>query len=108
MARRVFAKGECVGLHQACDTSLASAVLAVAIHDAEASPAAAAVAPAACVFVRATENVPGLMGEHSVDVVGTPTIVVVIHDQSRPADAGVGEVEERIFCDKSAIGPAST
>ena len=87
------------------DAAAAGAVLAVAVDDAEAPPAAAAIAPTARVLVRASEDVPGLVGEDTVDVVGTPAVVVVVHDQPRSADAGVGEPCERILGEEPTVRP---
>ena len=106
VARRVSAETKRVALHQAGDTAAGSAVLAVAVCNAEASPTPAAVATAARVFVRATKNVPRLVGEHAVDVVGAPAVIVVVHHEPWSADARIGEPRKGILGEEAAVSPA--
>ena len=95
-----------VGAHQAADTGGAGAVLAVGVRLAEPSPRPAAVAAAGGVLVGAAEDVPGLVREDAIDVVGPPAVVAVVHDDAGPADRGVGEVVDRIALDEEdAVRP---
>ncbi len=107
MSRGVLAEGEVVRLHEAGDTAARRAVRTVPVGHAEPAPRAAAVATAVGVLVRATEDVARLVGEDAVDVVRSPAVVVVVHDEPRPADARVREVRERVLRDEPAVGPAS-
>ena len=106
VAGRVRAERPGVASHQAIDTAAHGAVLAVQVRQPVAAPAAAAIAVAARVLVRRPEDVAGLMGEDAVDVVRAPAVVVVLHDEPRSADEGVGEMGERILREEGAVGPA--
>src|SRR5262244_2747084 len=106
MARGVAADSKGVCLHQAGNATPAGAILTVSVGYAEPPPVASTVATAARIFVRTPEDVSALMCENSVNVVGTPAIVVVLHHQSRSADAGVCEMSQWILGEKSTVCPS--
>ena len=43
---------------------------------------------------------PGLMGDHAIDIVGTPAIVLVMHHKTRPAKARVRKMMQAILYKK--------
>ena len=106
MAGREVAQGEGVALHQAGHTAATGAVRAIAVDDAVAAPAAATVAAAPRILVGTAENVTRLVGEDAIDIVRPPAVVEVVHDDAGPADAGIGEMAERVFGEEAAEGPA--
>ncbi len=86
MERRVGARLPGVPLHDAGNAAVGSTGLAVGIGHIEGAPLSAAVASAGLVFVGRVEDVTGFMCEDTVDVVGAPAIVVVVHNQTRATD----------------------
>ena len=105
MQRRPVAHLPGVGLHQAGNATTWSAVLTVAVRLAVAPPRPPAGASARRVLVGRVEDVPRLVGEHSIDVVGAPAIVVVVHHEPRTAEGGVREVTDRVLGEERAVTP---
>ncbi len=105
VARGVPAHLEAVGAHQAGHAA-GCATVTVAVGGPESSPGATAAATAGGVLVRAAEDVPGLVGEHAVEVVRAPTVVVVGQDEPRAADRAVGEVGQWVLGYERAVGPS--
>ena len=91
--------------HDAVDAAIRSTGLAVAVDDVVDSPRAPAITAAVAVLIRCLKDMRGLVGEDTVDVVGTPAIVCILHDETRPARAGVGEVPHRVLREETHIGP---
>ncbi len=48
---------------------------------------------------------PGLMGDHAIDIVGTPAIVLVMHHKTRPAKARVRKMMQAILYKKNEVRP---
>ena len=94
-----------VGFHETGNTAPRSTVLTVAVRLPVSPPRPAAAASALGVLVGRVEDVTGLMGEHPIDVVRTPTIVVVAHDEPRPPEGGVREVTDWILGEECAVAP---
>src|SRR5690606_19259364 len=100
------ADGERVALHQARDATFGRAVLAVAVGESVSSEGTAARAAAVRVLVRTSEDVPGLVRDHPVDVVRAPAVVVVVHGD--PWRTRVREVTEWILREEGAVRPAGS
>ncbi len=104
----VLAKvAQIIGVHNAA-TLRRSAGLAVGIFSGAASLAIPLVALTICVFVRSIKNMSNFVSENPVNLIGTPTVIAVLHVQRSATKVSICEMALLVLGEETKESTIST